>query len=72
MKPAFLPSHGLNDRRATLHTFVRSEVITLHNETGPITGVAHFFRCSETGEERRWGFDAVYFWSKDRHNATSH
>lgn len=63
--PALLPSNGLNERRATLHIFDHSELVTLpgakKGET--VTGLAHFYRCTETGERRRWGFDATY--SKD-------
>lgn len=64
--PAFLPSAGLNERRATLHVFDHSEGITLKNEEGnPTCGVAHYYRCTETGAVRRWGFDAI---SADRGN----
>lgn len=55
----FLPSRGLGERRATLHVFSHSEVITLRPVGGPITGLAHFYRCTETDELRRWGFDCT-------------
>ncbi len=54
---AFLASEGLNDRRATLHKYSHSEPVTLPNG---LTGLAHYFRCTETGELRRWGFDATF------------
>lgn len=61
-KTAILPSAGYNFRKTTRHTFAYSELVTL---PGPgkkdyVTGMGHFFRCSETGELRRWGFDATY------------
>lgn len=59
---AILPSRGLNERRATLHVYSHSEVVTLPARVGvaPITGLVHYFKCSETGELRRWGFDAAF------------
>lgn len=59
---AYLPSRGLNERRCTKHVYSHSEIVTLPARVGaaPITGLAHLFRCSETGELRRWGFDASY------------
>jgi len=58
--PACLPSSGLNERRATIHVYDHSEKVTL-NFAGrdPVTGVAHFYRCTETGSMRRWGFDRL-------------
>jgi hypothetical protein len=58
--PAFLPSEGLNERRATLHVFDHSKVITLMTSSGPSTGLAHFYRCTETDHVRRWGFDQTF------------
>ncbi len=58
----YLPSKGLNERRATKHVYSHSELVTLPARagSGPVTGLGHFFRCSETGELRRYGFDAAY------------
>lgn len=56
----FLPSAGLNERRATLHTYSHSELMTLQNLDSKVTGLAHMYRCSETGELRRWGFDVTF------------
>jgi hypothetical protein len=60
--PTILPSEGLNERRATLHVFDHSKVITLpgakKGET--TTGLAHFYRCTETDTLKRWGFDATF------------
>lgn len=62
--PAYLPSHGLNERRATLHKYEYSEVVTLPAPGGKpgetVTGLGHFYRCADTNELRRWGFDASY------------
>lgn len=59
---AFLPSHGLNNRKATKHVYSHSEMITKKFCDGtPVTGLGHFFRCSETGELRQWGFEAGGF-----------
>ena len=58
---ARLPSNGLNNRRATVHKYDHSAVITIPARTKderPTTGLAHFFRCEETGMLRVWGFDA--------------
>lgn len=61
---AFLVSAGLGprNRRATLHTYSHSEIITLPGETRntTVTGLGHFFKCTETGEVRQWGFDAAF------------
>jgi hypothetical protein len=56
----FLPSAGLNERRATLHIYDSSEVLTLKIDGKATTGLAHFYRCSETGERRRYGFDVTF------------
>lgn len=61
---ALLPSEGLNARRATLHVFDHSEVVTLPLPGGKpgeaTTGLAHFYRCTETDSLRRWGFDMTF------------
>lgn len=57
---ALLPSEGLNERRATFHTYSHSEVATITRGREKITGLAHYFKCSETGELRRWGFDITF------------
>lgn len=60
---ALLPSLGLNERRATLHKYSHSEMVTLPSRAKgepPVTGLGHFYRCEETGELRRWGFDAAF------------
>ena len=59
---AFLPSEGLRQRRATLHIYDHSEVLTVPgpDRTSYVTGLAHFYKCSETGELRRWGFDVTF------------
>ncbi len=56
---AFLPSPGLNNRKATLHRYSHSESVMKTVDGGtPVVGIGHFYRCSETGEIRQWGFDA--------------
>ncbi len=63
-KNVFLPSIGLNERRATLHTYSHSELVTLKQPGSiKVTGLGHMYRCSETGELRRYGFDVTF--SKD-------
>ncbi len=59
---AFLPCPGLNNRRATRHVYSHSELVTLPARVGAaaVTGLGHFYRCTETNELRRWGFDATY------------
>jgi hypothetical protein len=58
---ALLPSAGYSYMRWTRHKYVRSEVITLPAVTPgfTLTGLGHMFRCQETGELRRWGFDGT-------------
>lgn len=45
--------------KVTLHRYVKSELVEVPgSEKGKtITGTAHIFECTETGAERRWGFD---------------
>lgn len=57
---AFLPSAGLNEREATLHTYSHSELVTVKVDGKPTVGLGHFYRCSVTNELRRWGFDVTY------------
>ena len=59
---AYLPCNGLNDRRATRHVYDHSEIITIPAIPGfqAVTGIAHVYRCLETGELRRWGFDQTF------------
>ena len=45
----------------TLHTYDHSEVMTIRGSTG----LAHFFKCNETGTLRRWGFDVTFAGDKD-------
>lgn len=58
---AFLPCHGLNNRKATLHRYDHSEPVTKRVGDTTVAGIGHFYRCSETGEVRQWGFDAGAF-----------
>lgn len=61
--PALLPSETLNKRRATIHTYSHSQIMTVassYKSGAPITGIAHFYRCTETLELRVWGFDRTY------------
>ncbi len=58
---AILPSAGYNNRKATKHEYSHSEIVTLAGDS-PVTGRAHYFKCTETGELRIWGFDANYTW----------
>ncbi len=45
----------------TVHEYFRSEVVTGVNEEGePTVGVTHWYRCTVTGAERRYGFEAPY------------
>lgn len=60
---AYLPSRGLNERRATLHKYSHSALVTLKAQgkgESHVTGLGHFFRCTETGETRQWGFDVTF------------
>ncbi len=58
---AVLPSAGYNYRKATLHTYVHSALVTITgSNTEKTTGLGHFYRCVETGELRRWGFDVTF------------
>lgn len=43
-------------KRATLHTFERAEVQPLLRGDNEV-GVAMLYRCTETGELRRWGIE---------------
>ncbi len=54
---AFLPSHGLNNRKATKHRYSHSESVTKTIDGKPVVGLGHFYRCDETHELRQWGFD---------------
>lgn len=59
---AFLPSAGYNYRKCTSHVYAHSELVTLPGATkgAKITGLGHMFKCQETGELRRWGFDVTF------------
>lgn len=57
---AILTCHGT--RMWTLHRYAHSELISLpglRKNDPPLMGWAHYFRCTETGQIRRWGFDAT-------------
>ena len=62
-EPAWLPSAGLDEKRATLHEFVRLDPLAPEDlkysaEHGPRStnpAYAVIYRCTETGAERRWG-----------------
>ena len=54
---AVLPSAGYNYNKWTTHTYSHSELVTLKSGGVQITGLARMYRCAETGEPRRWGFD---------------
>ena len=58
---AILPSKGYNYNKCTKHKYSHSEVMTLPAATAgyTLTGVAHVFKCQETGELRRWGFERL-------------
>ncbi len=46
--------------KATRHSYVRSDVLELaQGESKPVLGVARVFKCDETGEERRYGFEEM-------------
>ena len=57
----WLPSPGLGNRRATKHKYSHSEMVAVRCGDKMITGLGHFYRCSETSVLRRWGFDAGGF-----------
>ena len=59
---AVLASAGYNYQKATRHKYSHSELVTLqgHSKGETVTGMGHFFRCEETGELRRWGFDVTF------------
>ncbi len=57
---ALLASAGYNYRKWTKHRYSHSELVTLPTAEGTITGLGHFFRCEETKELRRWGFDRTF------------
>ena len=59
---AVLASAGYNYRKFTRHTYSHSEMVTIPGERKGenVTGLGHFFRCGETGELRRWGFEAAF------------
>jgi hypothetical protein len=59
---AILPSAGYNYRKATRHFYTHSELVTLPTVRAgeTVTGLGHFFRCEETKEIRRWGFDVTF------------
>lgn len=59
-KTALLPSAGYNYRKITRHTYVHSELVTVMSDGAPSVGLGHYFRCAETGELRRWGFDRTF------------
>lgn len=54
--------YNYNPKIWTLHKYDHSAVLTLpgakKGETQ--TGLAHYFRCTETGELRVWGFDVTF------------
>jgi hypothetical protein len=61
LSPAWLPSAGLGESRATLHVFDRYEPMTAEYTEGygPRSGGSHsaiIYKCTETGAERRWGY----------------
>lgn len=50
---AMLPSQGYGRLKATRHVYVRTQTCQV---PGPDPDAwEHIFKCSETGEERRWG-----------------
>jgi hypothetical protein len=56
----YLPSPGVNERYSTLHEYSHSELVTIKRDGASVTGLGHFYRCTETKELRRWGFDVTY------------
>jgi hypothetical protein len=68
-KTALLPSAGYNGTKVTKHTYAYSDLLTIQPRdkvNPPVTGMAHYYKCSETGEIRVWGFDATYGAYKDQ------
>jgi len=59
-KTALLTSAGYNHRKWTRHTYSHSDLVTIATNGVPVTGLGHFFRCEETKELRRWGFDITF------------
>ncbi len=59
---AVLPSAGYNYRKWTRHKYDHSELVTLPGATpdNTLTGLGHMYKCQETGELRRWGFDVTF------------
>jgi hypothetical protein len=59
---ALLSSAGYNHQKWTRHKYSHSELVTLPGAKGSaeVAGLGHMFRCEETGELRRWGFDATF------------
>lgn len=57
---AMLPSSGYNFKKATYHVYSHSELVTVKVDGASVVGLGHFFRCSETKELRRWGFDRTF------------
>lgn len=64
LEPAWLPSAGLGEARATLHVFDRYEPMSAEDVKytdghGPRALGSHtavIYKCTETGAERRWGY----------------
>lgn len=45
--------------KCTVHQYSHSAMITLGDlTTVQVTGIAHYFKCVETGVVRQYGFDA--------------
>ena len=59
-KTALLPSAGYNYQKPTWHMYSHSELVTIGTGATATTGLGHYFRCAETGEMRRWGFDVTF------------
>jgi hypothetical protein len=55
-KKAMLPTEGPGPRRATRHTYERTEVV---HDLGGHASYAHLFKCEETGVLRRWGLETA-------------
>lgn len=54
---AYLPSAGLNFKKVTLHEYSHSAMGVTARD-GVTKGTAHYFKCTETGVTRQWGFDS--------------